>query len=202
MQKSATTSQVSRRAFISKTLLGSAGLICASASQSQAFLGFSNAGQTLPQEWVDQQSKETLKYANYINKKVGLNRISIPNFIESHFKSRRSVSNHIPPTYLWKNIVDNLAVIDKLAEQLNCTPFIVSAYRDPEYNRTCFGASSKSYHLQNQALDVKFPGHSTWKVASYAKKLRRDGWFKGGIGIYSSFVHIDTRGYDANWVKR
>ncbi len=202
MSKTTNTSHVSRRAFLSKTLLGTAGLICGASSQSQAFLGFSHPGQVLPQEWVEKQSQETLKYANYINKKVGLKYVSIPNFIQSHFKSRRSVSNHIPPTYLWRNIVDNLAVIDKLAEDLNCKPVIISAYRDPAYNRTCFGASSKSYHLHNQAVDVKFPGHSTWKVASYAKKLRRNGWFKGGIGIYSSFVHIDTRGYDANWVKR
>lgn len=202
MPRNTDTSHLSRRAFISKTLLGSAGIICGASSQSQAFLGFSHAGQTLPEQWVAQQSNDTLKYANYINKKVELSRVSIPNFIESHFKSRRSVSNNIPPAHMWKNIVDNLAVTDKLAQQLNCTPFIVSAYRAPDYNRTCFGASSKSYHLQNQALDVKFPGHSTWKVASYAKKLRTDGWFKGGIGIYSTFVHIDTRGYDANWVKR
>ena len=96
MPRNTDTSHLSRRAFISKTLLGSAGIICGASSQSQAFLGFSHAGQTLPEQWVAQQSNDTLKYANYINKKVELSRVSIPNFIESHFKSSACVCGDGP----------------------------------------------------------------------------------------------------------
>jgi uncharacterized protein YcbK (DUF882 family) len=31
--------------------------------------------------------------------------------------------------------------------------------------------------------------------------MRKAGVFRGGIGVYpgKGFVHVDTRGYDANW---
>jgi lysozyme len=32
-----------------------------------------------------------------------------------------------------------------------------------------------------------------------AQQLRGEGLFSGGIGLYGSFVHVDVRGYNADW---
>ena len=75
---------------------------------------------------------------------------------------------------------------------------VASAYRSPAYNRRCSGAKSSSWHLQNFALDLKFQA-SPGTVARAARSVRAKGVFKGGIGRYPSFVHIDTRGKNADW---
>ena len=75
---------------------------------------------------------------------------------------------------------------------------VTSAYRSPAYNRRCPGAKSQSWHMQNFALDLQF-GVSPRTVASVARQLRSRGLFKGGIGRYSSFTHIDTRGTNVDW---
>ena len=53
--------------------------------------------------------------------------------------------------------------------------------------------------MKNQAVDVVFRGASSSHVASVARYLRSKRKFSGGIGTYNSFVHIDTRGYNADW---
>ena len=47
-------------------------------------------------------------------------------------------------------------------------------------------------------MDIVFncpPG----KVAAMARAMRSAGLFKGGVGRYGSFTHIDTRGSNADW---
>ena len=76
---------------------------------------------------------------------------------------------------------------------------ILSAYRSPRYNYAVHG-KSKSLHKANQAVDVVFRGASPAYVARVARYLRDSKRkFKGGVGQYSSFVHVDTRGYNADW---
>jgi uncharacterized protein YcbK (DUF882 family) len=60
------------------------------------------------------------------------------------------------------------------------------------------GAASRSYHVKNQALDLVFGG-SNRKAWEVARRLRNERFFRGGIGLYPTFIHVDTRGYDANW---
>ena len=92
-----------------------------------------------------------------------------------------------------------LKVIDRLASEMGSpVDSILSAYRCPRYNRAVRG-KSRSFHLNNQAVDVQFHGTSPWRVASVARFLRKKGKFDGGVGRYSSFVHVDTRGYNADW---
>ena len=75
---------------------------------------------------------------------------------------------------------------------------IVSVYRSPGYNKAVRG-NRGSYHMSNQAIDVMFNKTSPWKVARAAKQMRNKKVFKGGIGRYRHFVHIDTRGVNADW---
>jgi len=55
-----------------------------------------------------------------------------------------------------------------------------------------------SWHQANVALDVKFPVRAS-HVAAVARGLRSRGHFRGGVGRYSSFTHIDTRGRNVDW---
>jgi uncharacterized protein YcbK (DUF882 family) len=92
-----------------------------------------------------------------------------------------------------------LKVADRIAAELGePVKEVTSAYRSPSYNRRCAGAKSRSWHLQNYALDVKFDT-SAWNVARAARYLRSKGVFKGGIGRYSTFTHVDTRGQNVDW---
>jgi hypothetical protein len=114
--------------------------------------------------------------------------------------------NSPPPKNLWKNIAPTLAVLDRLRGEIGAAIIITSSYRDPDYN-TCVGGVSNSQHRKFTAID--FVGRagtpSSWaaKLRSYrGKQFNWNGGsftFRGGIGTYSTFVHIDTRGWDADW---
>jgi uncharacterized protein YcbK (DUF882 family) len=75
---------------------------------------------------------------------------------------------------------------------------VISVYRCPAYNATCPGAKSHSYHMRNNAVDMRFNA-SPRKVAATARDMRKAGLFKGGVGQYPGFTHVDTRGSNADW---
>lgn len=73
-------------------------------------------------------------------------------------------------------------------------PIIInSGYRTKEYNKRV-GGSPNSQHLKGKAADIKVKGI---KPADLAKKAEKVGF--DGIGIYKTFIHVDTRGYKARW---
>lgn len=118
--------------------------------------------------------------------------------IRPHLRTRNGVVNTLPPRELWRNMPASLFVADEIRQRLGRPlNFITSAYRNPAYNRQCGGAS-RSWHTQNCALDLVYEGGSR---AAYqiALELREEGFFQGGIGLYDSFIHIDTRGKNASW---
>ena len=47
-------------------------------------------------------------------------------------------------------------------------------------------------------MDVKFPVRASL-VTSTARNLRTRGLFKGGVGGYWDFTHIDSRGENMDW---
>ena len=75
---------------------------------------------------------------------------------------------------------------------------LLSIYRSPSYNRAVRGRS-RSQHLENRAVDVRFKGVSAYTVSKVARSIRSRGSFAGGVGRYSSFTHVDTRGHNADW---
>lgn len=137
-------------------------------------------------------------YRKFLSR-VGFRKISVQQIMDSHSKSRRGVHNTLPPRQLWGNIRTTLIALDKVASHLDePVAEVLSVYRSPAYNATCPGAKSHSYHLRNNAIDVKFHS-SPRKVAAMARDMRKSGLFKGGVGRYPDFTHMDTRGFNADW---
>ena len=129
--------------------------------------------------------------------------------IESYWsRTKRGAKNSEPPRYLWHRFVPTLRVVDDLRDHFGKPVTVTSNYRDPAYNTQC-GSSNPpnpralagrgSQHVRFAAADIQVKGVSPSRVASYLLAQRRAGAFVGGIGKYSTFVHIDTRPYNASW---
>ena len=130
---------------------------------------------------------------------IPLRHLSIHQIVHSHFKKRGGVANTLPPPELWSNMTTTLRMADELAHRLGVPLLeVTSAYRSPEYNAQIQGAAEGSQHIQNQALDLKFDCPVS-RVAETAHRMREEGLFQGGIGVYPTFLHLDTRGHNADW---
>lgn len=187
-------------------MLGTAGLmtLAGSTPASAFFFGKKAAPATavdfsgLPADWVARQGTALKDYAGFIAG-LKLDRLTARQVIDAHAKRRGSVWNSLPPKSMWKHMAPTLKVVDRVASELD-SPVreIVSAYRSPAYNARCPGARRGSWHQANVAIDVRFAARPS-TVSSIARQLRGGGKFSGGIGRYSNFTHIDTRGENADW---
>ncbi len=152
----------------------------------------------LPAEWVARQGSNLKAYAGYLGS-LKLQHLTVHQVIEAHAKQRGTVWNTLPPRALWRQMVPTLRVIDRLCQEMEQpVAEIVSAYRCPAYNARCAGARSGSWHQANVAVDVKFAAAAS-TVAQTARTLRSRGLFRGGVGRYSGFTHVDTRGQNVDW---
>ena len=190
-----------RRRFIGVTGAAVAGTFLFLEESKAGWFGFgydSSAVRGIDPRWVKAKGLEVNRYANFV-KDLKLKHITPRMVLAPHFKTRGRVINLIPPRKTWKKMAPTLKAMDLLSKEMGApVKAIVSAYRCPRYNRAV-GGKSRSYHMNNQALDMLFYGASPWRVASVARFLRKKGKFSGGVGRYSSFVHMDTRGFNADW---
>jgi hypothetical protein len=153
---------------------------------------------SLPPEWALHHGQDLLDYTRYLLA-LKLERIYPEQVILAHAKSHGAIWNTLPPRAWWPRMGYTLRVVDRIARHLGMpVEEIVSAYRCPAYNAHCPGAKSGSWHQSNHALDVVFPTRPS-AVTAMARALRDRGLFSGGVGGYSSFTHIDTRGTNINW---
>lgn len=88
-----------------------------------------------------------------------------------------------------------VTVLQKIRTYFGKAVTVNSAYRTPSYN-TKVGGSTYSQHTYGTAADIVVKGVTPAKVAAYAETLLPN---KGGIGIYSSFTHIDVRETKSRW---
>ena len=130
---------------------------------------------------------------------LGVKHFTSEEFTEYFQVHRRGVSNSTPPREMWGNIVATLKIVDALRTHYGRPVVILSSYRSPEYNAAIDGAAARSFHMQFRALDIAVAGKSPRQVFDTLKSWRNEGKFFGGLGLYSSFVHIDTRGTNATW---
>jgi hypothetical protein len=148
--------------------------------------------------WAQSQGRVLPEYTRYLTS-LKLQRISPGQVIEAHAKSKGGVWNSLPPKAWWVRMGYTLRVADRVALEMGAREVeVVSAYRSPAYNARCAGARAGSWHQANVAVDVKFPMRAS-VVTAAARSLRDRGLFKGGIGGYGNFTHIDTRGQNINW---
>ncbi|MEM6677981.1 MAG: D-Ala-D-Ala carboxypeptidase family metallohydrolase [Pseudomonadota bacterium] len=107
--------------------------------------------------------------------------------------------NADPPEALWQNVVPLARALQAFREAIGKPVVLTSIYRSPEYN-AAIGGAGRSQHMAFRAADFKVVGAG--RPTDWARKLRAlrdDGVFSGGVGVYNSFVHIDTRGMTADW---
>jgi hypothetical protein len=202
-----TPSLLNRRGVLRLLTLTGASLL-AGGQNSQAFMdffsGYSEAtpetmrNLKIPVEWSRMLGPLLPSYVSFLQKQ-NLRYLTVRQVIEPHTHVRGKVHNSLPPRAIWTNVRSTLRVIELLAPRLD-SPIekVVSVYRSPAYNSRCPGAKSNSFHTRNNAVDIVFdcaPG----KVAAMARAMRATGLYKGGVGRYGGFTHIDTRGNNADW---
>ena len=143
------------------------------------------------------------EFEAFVNKHVKLRFFSPRELLfkgASHYKrgSRSFGLNTDPPRELWESILPTIKILDEFRGKLDAPVRILSAYRSPEYNRSIDGAL-RSQHTAFAAIDFTSPRGTPKMWAQELKEMRHEGDFSGGIGIYSNFVHVDTRGWNADW---
>ena len=106
--------------------------------------------------------------------------------------------NSDPPPDLWANMVKTAWLADQVREYLGSPIRVISGYRSPAYNSAISGAS-QSRHLSNDALDLQPLSTTPRKLHGALVAFREAGLFRGGLGLYPSFVHVDRRGENRDW---
>ena len=123
----------------------------------------------------------------YSKKKDGNKKLSA-NFRVKEF----ACTDRSDPIFIDSDLVN---VLQKIRSHFGKSVTITSAYRTPTKNKAV-GGQTYSQHLYGKAADIKVKGIAPKKVAAYAETLLKN---KGGIGTYSTFVHVDVRVTKARW---
>lgn len=86
-------------------------------------------------------------------------------------------------------------ILQKIRDHFQKPITINSAYRTYNHN-ILVGGTSRSQHLKGTAADIVVTGVSPEEIVKYAEYLMPTS---GGIGLYSTFAHIDVRSNRARW---
>ncbi len=115
-------------------------------------------------------------------------------FLRQHgvrYFTAREMSRHVvPPRGLWSNSLPTVHVARLLRQKFGRLA-VNSGYRDPEHNARIGGAPG-SLHLKFNALDLRPLDGPTPEDLWF--EILSKGWNRMmGIGLYTGFIHIDTR---------
>lgn len=118
------------------------------------------------------------------------------NFSLSEFKCKDGTD---VPTELMPNVKKLADELQKLRDLLDEPIYINSGYRTPSYNKKIGGARN-SFHVQAKAADIVVKSMSAKQLHSKIEYFISQGVlnFKG-VGLYSTFVHVDVRDKKARW---
>ena len=89
---------------------------------------------------------------------------------------------------------ETISILQSIRSYFGKPVTINSTYRTSSYNKKV-GITSKSQHVAGTACDIKVDGVSPTAVAAYVEAY----YPITGFGLYSTFVHVDTRGYKVRW---
>lgn len=105
-----------------------------------------------------------------------------------HLSEWQCLCGHCSRTTVDFNHVEKLQLLrDSLGRSIS----INSAYRCPAHNSEVGGVVN-SEHVMGCATDIDVEGMSPAQVQSKCENF-------DGLGYYSSFTHVDSRGYTARW---
>jgi uncharacterized protein YcbK (DUF882 family) len=90
-----------------------------------------------------------------------------------------------------------MAVLQKLRDIVKFPLVITSGYRCIKHNKKVGGALT-SKHLQGRAVDIDTTGLTAHQRKTLIEAIKIIPELKG-VGIASSFIHIDNREYEAEW---
>jgi len=103
------------------------------------------------------------------------------------------------PEELLENVQELANNLQVLREFFGKPIRVISGYRSPKYNRK-IGGARKSQHMSARAADIVISGVTPQEVKDAIVSLIKEGKMKsGGIGLYTTFTHYDTRGRNARW---
>lgn len=88
-------------------------------------------------------------------------------------------------------------ILQKIRDHFGKAVTINSAYRNTGYNKK-IGGVSNSQHTKGTAADISVAETLPSDVAKYVEYIMTE---KGGIGLYPSFIHIDTREKRSRWTN-
>lgn len=111
--------------------------------------------------------------------------------VEENFHLNEFECPHCKTVKLCPELLDRL---QKMRSEAGAPLFINSGYRCPPYNREVSGVPG-SQHVEGTAADIRIQGMSVSQLHNMALRYFPDG----GVGLYNSFVHVDTRGHQARW---
>ena len=113
--------------------------------------------------------------------------------LSANFKVREfACKDGSDPVFIAPELVK---VLQKIRDHFGKAVSVNSGYRTPAYNKKVGGAAY-SQHLYGMAADISVNGVNPKRVAAYAETLLPD---RGGIGVYSSFTHVDVRAKKSRW---
>ena len=117
--------------------------------------------------------------------------------LSQHFSKAEFACNHcgklhpsgtMPPLEL-------LDILEGVREHFGVPVVVNSGYRCPTHNANVGGATA-SRHMVGDASDIMVSGVNPHDVHAYLDKVVGS---KGGVGKYTNFTHVDTRGSKARW---
>lgn len=112
--------------------------------------------------------------------------------LSNHFKSSEIACKHCGDT---KTDLALVILLELIRERFKAPVIITSGYRCETHNANVGGAP-KSKHVQGIAADIKVKGVEPKEVYDYLDNLFPNSL---GLGLYSTWVHVDTRDGKGRW---
>ena len=116
--------------------------------------------------------------------------------VSAHFRVREFASKDGYDKVLIDD--DLIALLENIRSAAGGAVTLNSAYRSPEHNKAVGGVSN-SQHTKGTAADIVVSGTDPLTVGQIAEHFLDD---HGGIGVYTTFTHVDTRKTRSRWDQR